>query len=148
MAGEHRARRSVPVLGGVAAPGEPGLSSLAPFVSLAIGAALGLGLRLCLFVLGALLVRGVGMLAVQVVGWLPSADPVYTRAAVWSLSELRLHGLALGGLGLARVAVEPGGAVLARLLAAGFAHAGALGVGLALVRSGGLSRRGLVVPVG
>jgi hypothetical protein len=122
--------------------------ALVGLASLACGTALGLSLRLTLFVVGAVLVRGLAMLGAQVAAWLPSADPVYTRAAVWSLSELRLQGLALGGLGLARVAVEPGGAVLARLLAAGFAHAGALGVGLLLVRSGGLSRQAWLVLIG
>jgi hypothetical protein len=117
-------------------------------MTLAAGAALGLGLRLGLFMVGALIVRGLALLAALAVGWLPSADPVYTRAAVWSLSELRLQGVVLGGLGLARVAVEPGSPVLARLLAAGLANAGALGVGLLLVRSGWLRRSTAMLLVG
>jgi hypothetical protein len=124
------------------------LGALLPLISVTAGAALGLGLRLILFVLGALLMRGLALFAAEVVGWLPSADPVYTRAALWSLSDLRLQGLSLGGLGLARVAIEPGGPVLARMLASGVANAGALGIGLLLVRSGWIRRNARLVLVG
>lgn len=117
-------------------------------VGLLGGTVLGLGLRLLLFALGALLIRVVAILAARGVALVASADPVYTRAAVWSLSELRLQGLALGGPGLARLTIEPGSPVLARLLAAGFAHAGVLGVGLLLVRAGWLRRQPVLVLAG
>src|SRR5918911_580561 len=165
MAGERGEGRSVPVLrGAAAAAGAGGAAGLhvigavaragrqpgcrAMLVGLVGGTALGVGLRLLLFVVGALVVRALALVAAPLVTLLPSADPVYTRAALWSLSELRLQGLALGGLGLVRLQVEPGTPVLARLLAAGFAHAGVLGLGLLLVRAGWLRRRPLFLVAG
>jgi hypothetical protein len=112
------------------------------------GTLLGLALRLLLFLLGGLVVRALAGLAAQLIELVPSVDPVYTRAAVWSLSELRFQGLAIGGLSLARLVIEPGSPVLARLLAAAFADACVLTVGLLLVRAGWLRRKPLLVCAG
>jgi hypothetical protein len=56
--------------------------------------------------------------------------------------------VAVGGLGLARLAIEPGSPVLARLLAAAFAHAGVLTIGLLLVRAGWLRRHPWLIAAG
>jgi hypothetical protein len=133
------------------------------------GTLLGLSLRVVLFLTSVLALRGVASLATRALAWVPWVDPVYTRAALWSLSDLRIQGLAISGpMGarlhqflpglvvepalardaLARVAVEPGSPVLARLVAAGLAHAGVLAVGLLLVRAGSLRHRPAVVIAG
>src|SRR5919198_530923 len=155
MAGERRARGSVPVLSraAAAAGGDAGVSLRsvhlrAVLLGLGGGTLLGLALRLLLFLLGGLVVRALAGLAAQLIELVPSVDPVYTRAAVWSLSELRFQGLAIGGLSLARLVIEPGSPVLARLLAAAFADACVLTVGLLLVRAGWLRRKPLLVCAG
>jgi Glycosyl hydrolases family 2, TIM barrel domain len=135
--------------------------------ALIAGILCGLALTLVSFVTGAVLVTTLG----NVSGWLlllvPSLDPVYTHAAQRSLADLRLEGLAvIGPLGealhaalpdvfvpaarahwaIARIAVEPGSPVLARLLAAGIAHACVLSAGLMLVCKGWRQHRsGLLI---
>ena len=123
------------------------------------GSLLGMGLRLALSVFGVLLLQSFGNLAAGGVGLVPSADPVYTRAMLRSLADLHVQGLAIGGppgavlhallptlvvdparahLAVARIALEPGSALVARLLAAAFAHAGMLTIGALLFRAGWL----------
>ena len=136
---------------------------LAGWVSVLLASSLlGMGLRLVLSVLGVFLLQGLGNLAAIGVSRVPSADPVYTRAMLRSVADLHVQGLAIGGppgaalhallpalvvdparahLALARIALEPGSALVARLLAAGFAHAGMLTVGTLLVRAGWLRHR-------
>lgn len=123
------------------------------------GSLIGLGLRMALFAVGALALRALGeraasLLAGQAVA---NLDPVYTQAALRSLGDLHLQGLAVAGLpgawlhqalpgvfadpqrahwAPARVVVEHGSPVLGRLIAAALAHAGALGVGLLMMRRG------------
>jgi hypothetical protein len=129
------------------------------------GSLLGVGLRLVLFGLGALLLRLAGEVGAALPTRLSSLDPVYTHAAVRSLADLHLEGLAIAGpLGdwlhavlpsvfadssracwsPARWAVEHGSPVVARLMASGFAHAGVLGAGLLMVGRGLQRRRWLM----
>jgi hypothetical protein len=126
-------------------------------VALAGGSLLGLGLRLALFAAGAALVRRIGEASGAVPDTFTWLDPVYTHAALRSLADLQLQGLAVGGppgawlhaawpdlfaepdrahWSLVRIVVERGSPVLARLLAAAVAHAGVLGLGLLIVRRG------------
>ena len=121
----------------------------------ALGSLAGLILRLALFGLAALVMPYVGARLAEAHG--PPLDPVYTRAAMDSLADLRVQGLAVAApLGdwlhsvqpslfadpsrvhwaVARIVIQPGSPVLGRLLAAGIAHAGVLGAGLLAVRSG------------
>src|SRR5262249_15116923 len=101
-------------------------------------------------------------------------DPVYTQAAIGSLANVHLQGLAVAGQpgdalharwpdvfvdsgrahwALVRMAVQPGSAVLARMLASGTAHAAVLGCGLLLLWAGiarkrtGLRLAGLTMQV-
>src|SRR5919202_5540645 len=139
--------------------------SLGVAAALAGGSLVGLGLRMALFAVGAVLLRRVGESGAALpenVSWL---DPVYTHAALRSLADLHLQGLAVGGppgewlhsawpavfadparahLSPVRIVVERGSPVLARLVAAALAHAGVLGAGLLLVRRGLRRRRWLI----
>ena len=122
-------------------------------IALTGGSAVGLALRLAFFFCGALASRTIGHLSSAIVPTSDAVDPVYTRALLRSLAEIQLQGLAIAGppgdwlhatwpalfaesarahLAPIRIAVQPGSPVLARLLAAAIAHAGVLGVGLAL----------------
>jgi hypothetical protein len=133
------------------------------------GGLLGLMLRLVLFVTAALVTRLAGELSLSVARLSPSLDPVYTHAALRSLTDLHLQGVAVAGSagdwlhgvlpqlfvdpararwGLARVVVEPGSPVLARLVAAGLAHAGVLAAGLLVVRRGWRRHQPLVMTAG
>lgn len=126
------------------------------------GALLGVALRLIAFLLAILVLRGAATLALGALDAQPWLDPVYTRAALHTLTDVRLRGVAIGGPlgealhqrgpsvlldpaaahgGLARLVVAPGRAVLGRLLAAGLAHAAVLAVGLLVVRVGWRQRR-------
>lgn len=130
-------------------------------VPVALGVGLGVALRLAFFYGATLSLGLLAWLAGQVLALWPSADPVYTRAALRTLADLRIEGLAVGGLpgaalaalapgvfaaperaegAIARLVVAPGGAVLARLVAAGVAHVGVLCVGVTLLAVG-LARR-------
>ncbi len=123
---------------------------------LLLGSLLGLGLRLVAFVVATAGVRLTGSLSglVPLVG--ASLDPVYTHAALRSLADLHLQGLAVAGpvggwlhatwpsmfvdssrahWAPLRLAVEPGSSVLGRLVAATIAHATVLGNGLWIVRA-------------
>ncbi|MBI4491591.1 MAG: hypothetical protein HY690_02225 [Chloroflexi bacterium] len=127
-----------------------------------VGGALGLILRVLLFFLGTLALDVVAALVGAIVSLLPAIDPVYTRAALHSLAEVDVQGVAIAGPvgdalhalaprvvlepawsagSLVRLVVEPDSAVLGRLVAAGFAHAGVLAVGLWLVGAGLAQRR-------
>lgn len=96
-------------------------------------------------------------------------DPVYTRAAADSLTNLRIEAIALAGppgdwlhdrmpgafapsarthWALARVVLASGSPILGRLLAAGLTHAGVLAVGLIVVRHGWLHRRWTWIALG
>src|SRR5512142_1862648 len=115
-----------------------------------LGSCVGLALRLALFGLGALTVRLLADLCAACLSLSPSVDPVYTRAALRTLADLHLQGIAVAGppgdwlhatlpalfadpsrahWSPARIVAEPGSPVLARLVAAGLAHAGVLGCG-------------------
>jgi hypothetical protein len=128
-----------------------------------LGALVGLGLRLAVFQAAATSLGSLSQLSSAVLNQLPFLDPVYTQAAVGSLVNLHVQGLAVAGppgdwlharwpaafvdssrahWALARLAIQPGSAVLARLLASGIAHATVLGVGLLLAWAG-LTRRHL-----
>src|SRR5918911_1577266 len=61
------------------------------------GTIVGLGLRLALFLLAANLVRISGQLAAAVLPSSAALDPVYTRAALRSLTDLHIQGLAAAG---------------------------------------------------
>jgi len=134
-----------------------------------LGSVLGLGLRLLLFWLAILTVRSVAELGGNLLPLLPAADPVYSHAAVRSLADVQLAGLAVGGplgrelhalwpglivdptrahVALLRLAVKPGSALMARLVAAGLAHAALLGIGLAIVRRAWLTRSMSLILVG
>ncbi|HEY1296010.1 MAG TPA: hypothetical protein VGJ60_23275, partial [Chloroflexota bacterium] len=120
-----------------------------------LGAAVGLGVRLVAFLAAASTLGWLSQWA-SAVHW-PLLDPVYTQAAIGSLVNLHVQGIAVAGppgdwlhqhwpsvfvdsgrahWAMARMAVSPGGAVLARLLAAGIAHATVLGAGLFLAWAG------------
>src|SRR5918911_1656841 len=71
--------------------------SLEVAAALAGGSLVGLGLRMAVFALGAVLLRRLGESGAALpenVSWL---DPVYTHAALRSLADLHLQGLAVGG---------------------------------------------------
>jgi hypothetical protein len=144
----------------------PASRPLAWLVAFLSGSLFGLSLRFICFFIGILVVRALG----GVIGWLgpvfPSLDPVYTRAMQHSLDGLQIQGTAVvAPLGewlhaalpsvfvpaakahwaFARLVVEPGSPVLARLVAAGIAHAIVLSAGMLLVRSGWRHRSTLVV---
>jgi hypothetical protein len=99
----------------------------------------------------------------------PLLDPVYTRAAVRLLADVRLDGLAVGGPlgsalharlpwlvldpgradhGLVRLVVGPGSPVFGRLAATALAHAAVLAIGLQLVRAGRQRRQAWLVVAG
>jgi hypothetical protein len=128
-------------------------------VALVGGSLLGLALRLAAFVAAATVVHFVGVLS-GVLPALPalsaSLDPVYTHAALNSLADLHLQGLAVAGpagdwlhaslpgvfvdpqrahWAPIRLVVQPGSPVLARLVAAALAHATVLGSGLLVARA-------------
>ncbi len=126
-------------------------------------------LRALVFLATALCLRVVASAAAPVLLLVPWLDPVYTRDALHSLSDVRVPGVALAGaLGasahalapwlfsdaaradgrLFRVLLEPGGALLARQVAATVAHAVVLAVGLLAVRAGLLRHRSAVVYAG
>jgi hypothetical protein len=107
-----------------------------------LGGLLGLGLRLTVFLAAATCLGSAGQLSNLVLTQRPLLDPIYTQAAIGSLVSLHVQGVAIAGpLGdwlhqrwpdvfvanwrshgaVARLAVQPGSAVLARLLAAGTA---------------------------
>jgi hypothetical protein len=122
------------------------------------GSASGLILLAALFAASALLVRTLADLAFVAIGGInPSLDPVYTRAALSSLTAAHVEGLAVAGpLGAwlhgllpavfadparahwlpVRLVLVKGSSLLARLLAAGMAHALVVGLGLLVMRRG------------
>jgi hypothetical protein len=125
-------------------------------VALLLGATLGLGLRLLLFCAATFAVRAIADVGEGLLQLLPTADPVYSHVAMRSLGDVHIQGLAIGGplgthlhalfpslivdparahFAMVRLTVEPGSALIARLAAAGLAHAALLGVGLWLVRA-------------
>src|SRR3569833_342419 len=165
----NRERSSGPVgWGGLAAVGQRGARTLPRGrPSRVLGALLGvLVVTVTGVLLGALVRATVFLVAVaaleesaRVLGGLvrvaPSADPVYTRAAIQSVADVRAGGVAVEGWvgtalhaaapivfvspvrvegGLLRQVEEPGGAVLGRLIAADLAHAGVIVVSVWLLR--------------
>jgi len=125
--------------------------------ALAVGSVLGVAVRIGLFFLAVLLLRGLPGVAPLLVSVLPWADPVYTYAALLSLGEVQIEGVAIAGalgsvlhaylpalfadpsrahFALIRLVVHPGSAVTGRLVAATIAHAGALTLGIGFVASG------------
>ncbi|HEV7665749.1 MAG TPA: hypothetical protein VGQ62_19620, partial [Chloroflexota bacterium] len=130
-------------------------------VSLAIGliggSALGLAVRIALFVGAVSGLHALSVAAPLVLTCCPWADPVYTRAALRSFGDLQIDGVAVAGawgsllhsllpglfvdpsrarFALVRVVVHPGSALIGRLIAATIAHAGASTVGVVLVMCG------------
>jgi hypothetical protein len=139
------------------------------FGAFLLGTLLGLVTRLALFVTAILLLRAVAHGAPAMLDWLPWIDPVYTRATVRGLGDVQLQGIAVQGppgqalhamlpwlvvdparahLALVRVTLQPGSALLGRLTAAAFAHAGVLALGVVLVTTGWRSRRVRLVVAG
>ncbi|HEY0583566.1 MAG TPA: hypothetical protein VGE94_15380, partial [Chloroflexota bacterium] len=121
------------------------------------GSVVGLLLRLTLFLLAAAVLQLTSQLLAILAPRTPLLDPVYTQAALSSLTDLHLQGLAVAGpLGdwlhahfptlfvdssraqwaPVRIAVQPGSPIMARLVATTLAHAGVLGIGLLIVRAG------------
>ena len=117
-------------------------------IGLPIGTILGGGLGAALFVgCVGLFVAAAGVIgnALAVVPW---TDPVYTRAALYSLADIHISEVSIVGVphvDLFKVGLEPGSSVLGRLLAAGFAHAGVLAAGLLLLRKGIHRRRWMLI---
>lgn len=126
------------------------------------GSALALALLALLFALSTLLLRAVAGLVTLVVDPGGTLDPVYTRAAVRSISDAHLQGLAVAGaIGSwlhqvlpaifadpsrahwlpVRMVLAHGSPLLARMIAAGLAHALVVGLGLVLMRRGVRRRR-------
>ena len=131
--------------------------------ALLLGSVLGLGLRLILFLVATFVVRSLANAAGALLPLLPAVDPVYSHAAVRSLGDIQVQGLAIGGplgrelhalmpalvvdpvrahFALVRLAVQPGSALIARLVAAGLTHATLLGIGMWIVKAG-WSRRSI-----
>src|SRR5437879_13861956 len=122
-------------------------SHMRPLVWLAAflgGSLIGLLLRIAAFVTAASGVQRLGQMSLWLTNLAPSLDPVYTHAALRSLIDLHVQGLAIAGTpgdwlhtalpqvfadasrarwGLALVVVESGSPVLGRLLAAGVEQA-------------------------
>jgi hypothetical protein len=130
-------------------------------VALLLGSVLGLALRLVLFVVATVVVRVVAVALAALLPLAPTLDPVYSHAALNSLGDIQIQGLAIGGppgrelhtlfpalildparahFAAVRFAVQPGSALIGRLAAAGLAHAALLGIGLWTVRSARLVR--------
>ncbi len=134
-----------------------------------VGSLAGLALRLASFGVGALLLKALGHVIGKVALAFPSVDPVYTRAAETSLTNLQIKGMAVIGApgdvlhswlpalflpsadahwSLFRLVAERGSAVMARLLASGFAHSVVLTVGLLVVAYGWRHRRSWLIVAG
>ncbi|HLZ21231.1 MAG TPA: hypothetical protein VKQ30_03820 [Ktedonobacterales bacterium] len=117
-------------------------------LGLCLGSVGGVGLGAGLFVVGVLVLRGIGGIAEPISSLLPWADPVYTRAALHSLADVQLAGMSFGGPGPGgpvTISLEPGGSVLGRLVSAGLAASGVLCVGLLLLRIGVLRRSATLI---
>jgi hypothetical protein len=108
----------------VPAPRRVAACLAATFAALCAGSALGAALRLTLFVVGALGVRLAAAAVGPILLLAPWLDPVYTRSALHTLSDVRLDGFAVAG------------PVPARLIAAGQANAVTLAAGLLLAHLG------------
>ncbi len=65
--------------------------------ALLLGSVLGLSLRLLLFLIATFEVQSVAGVAGVVLPLLPAVDPVYGHAAVTSLGDVHVQGLAIGG---------------------------------------------------
>jgi hypothetical protein len=126
-----------------------------------LGTALGLIVRIVLFLAATAALGPLAAVVGVALAFVPSADPVYTGAALGMLADVRVSGLAVAGApgeilhqlapgllapsahaqgALARLVVEPGSPLLGRLVAAYMAHVGVLALGLVLARVG--RRRG------
>jgi hypothetical protein len=66
-------------------------------VALLLGSVLGLGLRLVLFVAATVVVRAVAVALAALLPLAPTPDPVYSHAALNSLGDIQIQGLAIGG---------------------------------------------------
>ncbi len=134
--------------------------------SLLLGSVGGILLRCLLFLVAARLLGLLAAVLGAAIGLVPSADPVYTRTALQTFSDLSIRGIAVAGppgdwlhahlpavfagsehaaWSPIRVVARPGSAVLARLIAASIAHVGVLFIGLLVVRRGLLARRPTLV---
>jgi hypothetical protein len=81
----------------------------------------------------------------------PFADPVYTRAALHSLADIRVGGIDAAGASvgcLVRILLAPGSSVLGRLVAAGVANSGVLAAAFLLVRAGLQRHRPVLIAQG
>lgn len=136
---------------------------LAALVGVALGTASGMVFLLLATLLLPALAGALG--AIAALGG-SSVDPIYTRAALGTLADVQVEGIAVAGPPgdalhalapdvfvtstrangvLARMAIEPGSAVLGRMVAHFLAHAGVLAIGLLLLRAGIARRRATFV---
>ena len=137
--------------------------------ALLCGSLVGLALRVVCFFIGVQLLSAAGQVLGAMVPLFPALDPVYTHAAARSLGDLHIQGVAVINppgdwlnawlpsvflpasrthWAFVRLVVQPGSPVVARLLAAGFAHAAVLSCGLLVVRQGLRHRASSLVVAG
>ncbi len=133
----------------------------------AAGAVLALVLRPIVFATAVITARAVAQPLGDLLGQLPWLDPVYSQAALASLSHVDVGGIAVDGApgaalhawfggvmlepqraehALIRIILRPGSSVLGRLVAAALAHAAVLSTGLLVLLIG--RRRGRPALVG
>lgn len=133
------------------------------------GLALGTGLKMVLLFTAAQLLPFVAAILAAGATLFASTDPIYTRAALGTLADFRIEGIAVAGVAgdtlhalapdlfvasgrasgrLVRLATEPGSAVLGRLVAYFLAHAGVLTAGLLLLRAGIVRQRATLAIMG
>ncbi|HEX8969654.1 MAG TPA: hypothetical protein VF937_17355, partial [Chloroflexota bacterium] len=106
-------------------------------LGIAGGGVLGATLGMLVFAAAAALLDVTEAIVAPLAALAPWADPIYTRAALHSVADIHIGGLALaGGGGLIGLVLEPGSSVLGRLFAAGVANCGVLVVALLLIRRG------------
>src|SRR5262245_65943749 len=65
--------------------------------ALVAGGALGLGLRLVFFLIAAFVLRTAGDIGADVARWTPWIDPVYSRTAIHTATDVRIRGLVMAG---------------------------------------------------
>jgi hypothetical protein len=89
---------------------------------LVLGSVLGIGLVAGLFVVALLLLTAIGGIVEPISSRLPWTDPVYTRAALHSLADVRIARVGIGAPGngaLVSILLDAGSSVLGRLVGAG-----------------------------
>ena len=109
---------------------------------------MGIALRESLFVLAVLALGHATVLLAHLGAAVPFIDPVYTRAALHSMSDMDIGGVTAVGvddLGMFRVNLSEGSALLGRLMASAIADSGVLAIAILVLRKGIHHRRRLVV---